>query len=392
MKIFRSAGGDKSNQIRTAGILAAAFISFFIFGFSDVLKGSAIPEILKSTSIGYNTGGVLIGFTYFGFFSGTLGSVFLLKQISVVKLLGASTFIVCSGLWLFSLANSPILMFTSAFLTGAGGGLIDVTANNLIRISAKSSRIGRRLNQLAFFHGLGAIVSPLFAGVVLTQAADWHNLYLFAGIVTAVLSAAVMIFISRIKFIFPESEDVSISINPSIALLGGVLFFYMTLEAGISGWLVEYGRNVIGLNERDALAYLSLFFILLTAGRLLSSFYVDRIGLQRVIFLSFFMILILTFFSAVFKQMFFLVSCTGLFMASIFPTTVALISNELESSGSNMMGVFFAIAGAGGIFGPWMIGMLSDSHSLQVGFALLMVFSICALSVCLLYQWGHCRK
>ena len=159
----------------------------------------------------------------------------------------------------------------------------------------------------------------------------------------------------------------------------------MTLEAGISGWMVEYGRTV-GLGEQTALFYLSLFFILLTAGRFLSSFYVDRLGLQRSILVNFLVILVLVAGGSIFRKFFILIPCAGLFMAPIFPTTVALISHELGSSNIRVLGFFFAVAGLGGIFGPWMIGMLAKGFSLQTGLALLMVFAVCAVTVCALYR------
>ena len=69
-------------KFRSTGLVVASFLSFFIFGFSDVLKGTAIPEIIAETSFGYNTGGALIGFTYFGFFAGTLSSVFSAQKMA----------------------------------------------------------------------------------------------------------------------------------------------------------------------------------------------------------------------------------------------------------------------------------------------------------------------
>ena len=361
-------------------------MAFFIFGFSDVLKGTAIPEIIAETSVGYNTGGALIGFTYFGFFAGTLGSVFVLKKRQAPELMGAAVIIACLGLSVFSLAANVGIMFIAAFLIGIGGGLIDVTANMTIRMSAEKTKLGRRLNQLAFFHGTGAIVSPMFAGLILSLTAQWRRIYFFAAVLTAVLVIIILALIKKagMKVVEEEEQD-KLSINPSVALLGGVLFFYMTLEAGISGWMVEYGRT-IGLSNQIALFYLSLFFILLTAGRFLSSLYVDRLGLHKSILLNFTVILALVAGGITFKDFFILIPCAGFFMAPIFPTTVALISNELGSTNIRTLGFFFAVAGLGGIFGPWMIGMLAKSFSLQTGLALLMVFAICAITICSLYS------
>ncbi|MDC7227739.1 MAG: MFS transporter [Spirochaetales bacterium] len=396
VRVMNSSVNSSGRHIRssTIGLAAAAFISFFIFGFSDVLKGTAIPEIISTTSIGYGGGGALIGFTYFGFFAGTLGSVLLLKKYPAPKLLIFAAVSACAGLWLFSIAAVPAMMFASAFLIGIGGGLIDVTANLTIRMTADSSRIGHRLNQLAFFHGFGAILSPLFAGIVLSLTAQWRRIYFFAALLTVLLVIVIFVLIRKadIRQLKEETPE-KLTIHPGVILLGGALFFYMTLEAGISGWMVEYGKNSVGIGEREALFYLSLFFILLTAGRLLSSFYVDRFGLYRSILLNFIVIFVFVAGGVTFKFLFVLIPCSGLFMAPIFPTTVALISNELDSSNIRILGFFFAIAGLGGIFGPWMIGLLAAEFSLQTGLTLLMAFTVCAVIICGLYTFtGRMRK
>ena len=161
------------------------------------LRGTAIPEIIAETSVGYNTGGALIGFTYFGFFFGTLSSVFLLKKLQAPLLMGAAVITACAGLGVFSLAVRVGMMFIAAFLIGTGGGLIDVTANLTVRMSADKSKLGQRLNQLAFFHGTGAIVSPLFAGIILSLTAQWRRIYFFAALLTAVLVLIILILVKQ---------------------------------------------------------------------------------------------------------------------------------------------------------------------------------------------------
>ena len=219
------------------------------------------------------------------------------------------------------------------------------------------------------------------------MTASWRFVYVYAAIFCSLL-AAVIIFLTGRKRKAEETENrtfAKLKVGPQVVLLGIILFFYMTLEAGISGWIVEYGRAVSGLNEASSLFYLSLFFILLTAGRFLSSFYVDKFGLNRSIMFNFVMVLLLVAGGTMYRNLTILIPVSGLFMAPIFPTTVALISNQLKSSNIRIMGIFFSIAGIGGVFGPWMIGLLAKGFSLQTGFALLMIFAICGLTVCALF-------
>ena len=151
-------------KFRSTGLVVASFLSFFIFGFSDVLKGTAIPEIIAETSFGYNTGGALIGLHISDSLPGPSVPFFCSKMAAPV-LMAVAVAAACSGLVLCSVEGQVFIMFAAAFLIGGGGGLIDVTANLTIRMISDRKRIGRRLNQLAFFHGGGAIVSPFFCPV-----------------------------------------------------------------------------------------------------------------------------------------------------------------------------------------------------------------------------------
>lgn len=363
------------------GLVAASFLAFFIFGFSDVLKGTAIPEIIHTGNISYNTGGALIGAIYVGFFSGALISVALLKKLRAPVLVSAAAVLISAGLVFFSFSQSVILMFISAFLMGTGGGLIDVTAVLTIRMITEKSKIGGRFNLLTFFHGLGAILAPFFAGFILIKFSDWHKIYFFAGTAILLITIFIIFVIRRGLPRYPDesSEQISIKVNSKVLILGGLIMLYMAIEIGISGWIVEYGKTIVGLGMQKALFYLSLFFILITAGRFLSSLYVDALGLSLAVLINYAGVLILITLGLIFNGMSILIPISGIFMASIFPTTVALISNELGGSNIRIMGVFFATGGIGGIAGPWLIGLISKYFSLQTGFSLLAVFSLSAV-------------
>ncbi len=289
-KAYRRKGKDLKHKVRPLQpmprvLILISSLSMFIMGFSGVLRGSSVAEMVSSLPVDYALGGIILGITYFGFFVGTLATVPLLKKIPVAKMLSASVVITALGVLLFGFASSSILILFATFLTGMGCGLIDVSANLSTRIAASPDRVGRELNQVAFFHGVGAILAPLFATMVLGYFTSWQYIYRLAAIVLVVSVFIVTRGVSR------SGLDDRVVYEPNqkfvwtwqFVVLGGFLFWYMTLEAGISGWLVAYVRQEAALSEQMSNTYLSLFFIMLTIGRFLSSRYVDRIGLLKTI-------------------------------------------------------------------------------------------------------------
>lgn len=376
-------------------LIVAASLAFFLFGFSDILKGSAVAEMIESFGASYTLGGAILGCTYAGFFTGTLSSVRLLRKYPVAKLLIAAIIFTTGGIFLFGCAATTAGIFIATFITGLGCGLIDVTANLVVRMATSENHMGRALNQLSFFHGFGAIVSPLFASIIMRFYADWHFMYRFAFLLLMVLMVWIIRNVMKSDFAFRmiyEPTETKKPWEPQAFILSGFLFWYMTIEAGISGWLVAYARQTIGLPQAIASTYLSLFFIMLTLGRLISSHYVDRLGLLRAITLNVSVVFILISSAIVFPNMHIALPLTGLCMAPLFPTTVAILVQTLGASQLQTTGIFFSIAGLGGVIGPWIIGLVARNYSLRAGISLLSVFSICFLGMILIYSIERRRK
>lgn len=374
--------------LRAFPVIFASALAMLAFGFTDIIKGSVVDAIIDQAQLGYSFGGLMLGITYFGFFVGTLLSVLLVKRFSVANLLSVSVATMAIGTLIFALAQSGVQIIIAALVTGAGCGLIDVHANLLGRLSSTEETVGRTLNRISFFHGVGAILAPLFAVAVMLAFHRWQSVYWGVFLILAV---AVVIVLFAVKIsgygsvsLTIESERLPFSRN--LLLLGLFLFFYMSLEAGISGWLVSYLIALDRYTYELSHTMLSLFFIMLTIGRFLSSLYVDKVGLERTIILHILGSLGVLLLGTLIQPLAILLPLMGLMLAPLFPTTTALISRELGDVGLHIMGLFFAIGGLGGLFGPYVIGIVASSASLLTGFQLLILFAGVYLGLTLLYR------
>jgi MFS transporter, FHS family, glucose/mannose:H+ symporter len=80
------------NNIVKANVLlitAGCFLSFFVFGFTDNLKGPTLPAMIAEMGISYGTGGNIFFGIYFGFLittllSGILADRFGLKLVLIL--------------------------------------------------------------------------------------------------------------------------------------------------------------------------------------------------------------------------------------------------------------------------------------------------------------------
>ena len=152
------------------------------------------------------------------------------------------------------------------------------------------------------------------------------------------------------------------------------------VELGIAAWIVEFLRQTKGFSITHSSLYLTLFFGFVMLGRLLGSFVVDRIGYLRSMVWA---IIGATICIAVGvfgpPALAIVLSCAGLFLSIIFPTTVAAVSQLHAENTGTILGLLFTCAGVGGALGPWTIGIVSDLIGINLGFALSIGYGLVVL-------------
>ncbi len=371
-------------------LTAGCFLAFFVFGFTDNLKGPTLPPMLAELNFTYGTGGNIFFGEYLGFLIATLITGFLADRFglkSVVILAGVFLGIGISG---YSTFQTAFLLSASLFVIGMGLGAIELGANAII-ISLYRERKGLYLNLMAVMHGLGSLVAPLFAGLLLGISISWRIVYRWDLLLIA---SFVIIFI----FLrFPKSEETTqldFRHIPQIAFKGqlpwfyAAITFYVAAEIGMGSWLVTFLQDVRGATVASSTQALALFFGMIMIGRLIGGFFVHRIGyLRSILFMTIGGILCLIAGLYGPKEISLFLPLTGFFLSIIFPTITAAVSDTHTINANTILGVLFTFAGLGGIIGPWFIGWGSDLFGLQNGFSIVIVFmAILLISVAILIK------
>jgi fucose permease len=373
-------------------ITAGCFLSFFVFGFTDNLKGPTLPAVLAELNISYGTGGNIFSGEYIGFLIATLITGILADRFglkSVVLLAGVCLIIGVTG---YSLFSSALLLSASFFVIGLGLGAIELGPNAII-VSVYHERKGLYLNLMSVMHGLGALVAPLFAAWLLSLSVSWRTIYRWDLVPTV----AFMLVLAFLKF--PKSEEkteLDFRHIPQIAFKGQLPWFYLAIavyvaaEIGIAAWLVTYLQKVNGATVAGSNQLLSLFFAMVMIGRLIGGFFVNRIGyLRSILFMTLGGILFLV--AGLFgpKQISIFLPLTGFFLSIVFPTITAAVSDTHTENTNTILGVLFTFAGIGGAIGPWAVAWGSDLFGLQAGFSLNIVFMVALLISMVILMKGH---
>jgi MFS transporter, FHS family, glucose/mannose:H+ symporter len=363
-------------------LTAGCFIAFFLFGFTDNLKGPTLPALLAELHFDFGVGGNILLGEYLGFLIATLITGILADKYglkTVMLMAGVALVIGVSG---YSQFDSSFLLWVSLFIVGMGLGTLELGPNAII-VSLHHERKGMFLNLMSVLHGLGSMLAPLFVGWLFELDLSWRTVYRWDLPLIAVF---ILIFL----FLrFPKSEEktqLEFREIPHIAFKGKLPLFhvaiaaYVSAEIGMAAWLVTFlqqarGQGVVASNQG-----LSIFFGLVMLGRFIGSFVVHRVGYLRSILIA-----TLGAIASVVIGLFgtgnwvFFLPITGFFLSIIFPTITAAASDLRTEKVNTVLGVLFTFAGLGGLLGPWLIGLASNKLGLQAGFSANIAFLVVLL-------------
>jgi fucose permease len=372
----------KSTKTTILLLTAGCFLSFFVFGFTDNLKGPTLPSMLAELHITYGTGGNIFFGEYFGFLIATLITGILADRFGLKSVILLAGVLLGIGVGGYSFFQSAILLAGSLFVLGLGLGALELGPNAII-VSLHHERKGLYLNLMAVLHGLGSLVAPLFAGWLLNQSISWRAIYRWD-----ILLIAMFIFIF-IFLRFPKAEEKTqldfrhipkIAFKEQLPWFYVAIAFYVAAEIGFASWLVTFLQQIRNMPVTQSNQALSLFFALMMLGRLIGGFFVHRIGyLRSILFMTTGGIFCIC--AGLFgpKEISFLLPTTGLFLSIIFPTLTAAVSDTHTENANTILGVLFTFAGVGGVIGPWVIAWSSDLFGLQIGFSIIAVFMMILL-------------
>lgn len=327
------------------------------------LSLDALVFLLVSSTIGFVTGSLLI--------SGVMARIGLGWVLVIGNFLGAA------GLWAYSLAPDWWVLVAFALFTGLGGG--SLTAALSIYVAA--DRTVRTMNWMHACYGIGATIGPLVMTWLLGVNLSWRSGYILAGSIQA--SLAICFFFASGRFSFRGIKETSVPDHPvaptpsaaatlripAVMLSVLLFFFYTGVETTTGQW--SYSLFV---EERSITPYLagvmvSLYWGMLTAGRILFGAAAERVGLERLLRLSMLGALLAAVLFLFHSPWISLVTVAlmGLSLSAIFPTLTSDTPRRVGLRHANhAIGLQTGAASVGVAALPSLTGFLAERFSLEV--------------------------
>jgi fucose permease len=354
-------------------LILSAVLAIFMYGLIAPMLGALLPTyLLTPTQEG------MLGVTQ------AIGLVISsLSAGPVIDLKGNKTALVSGlALILISLVALPNAggyagLLVVYFVLFLGGGIVITAANALVG-AVEPTRRGAALNFLNLFFGLGGIITTWAASYVLGPVALCYSIAAIA------LVALLVNIITRMpapsgEASFRLNEVPTLLSRPALILLSFFLFLYVACEMGMWNWLKKY-LITINFDPKTAGGVVSYGFALgLLVGRLIVSRLLAKVPNLTVTLVASICMAIATYATfnlhspgAVTAAVF----CTGLVMAPVFPTTLAVAQDAFPRGTATALGIVITCGWIGLAVSSPIIGSVSASSTLHKALLLLPFFSL----------------
>lgn len=138
-------------------------------------------------------------------------------------------------------------------------------------------------------------------------------------------------------------------------------------EQGTGRWLPTYIKSTYNnMTESKIASYISIFFLLLTIGRLIGGFIVEKIGSMKAVkIFSLIGGILFVIGLLVGKNGLYIVSSAGFFFSIMFPTIVVIISNTFKKNTAYITGIIIALGSVVNTVLSLLVGVISDSIGIK---------------------------
>jgi fucose permease len=349
-------------------LTATIFIGFLVFGFSENIKGPAIPKIQAQFSLNEFHIGLLLALNSLGYLLACSYTGWLVRKIGLkFTTISSFTTMAFAGILIYFAPN--YMSFSgSYFVMYLGNGMLEISLG-IMAATIFTKNTGTMMNLSHFFYGLSSMIAPLLSTRLMglsfsNSMLGWRGMYLI------VLSFSLIPILPALYGTFPMKDKDSherISLkdfikNPIAWLILFILSFGVIAEMAIGGWLVNFLEKSYSFDSTSAASVLSGFFFCFMLARLLFGPLIDKIGFVKSI-------LILSCFSGVSiitslligKPAVFLLAIAGFGIAPIYPTVMALMSKVFKNNMDMALTFTLPLMGITIVIGNLLVGIITDS-------------------------------
>lgn len=356
----------KDNMKRNYKLLVlVVFIGFLVFGFSENIKGPALPRMQSDFNFNEMNLGLMLSLNSIGYLLASFYTGFLVRKWGpkVTTILAFGTMAV-SGILIY-LSLNVYFFSTSYFIMYLGNGMLEIALGVLAaRIFTKNT--GTMMNLAHFFYGLSSAIAPLLATFLMGSSLFGVSLG-WKGMYAMMLSLCIIPMLMAFFPGFPKDaalkEDkipIKKYASDPVAWLAIIIISFGVLsEISAGGWLVYFLEKVYRWTPAASAGMLSAFFLTFTLARLVLGPITDRIGFVKSIFIfSGFSGLCSVLGVLIGESGAFLFAVAGAGIAPVYPTVMAFLARRYQKDSDTAVSFTVIVMGIACVPGNFLIGAI----------------------------------
>lgn len=373
-------------------LLAIIYLAFISLGLPDSILGAAWPSMQPQLGVPVSYAGGISVIIAGGTIISSLFSNYLIHKLGTGRVTAISVGMTAAALFGFSVSDSYWQLCLWGIPYGLGAGSVDAALNNFVALHYKA----KHMSWLHCFWGIGATAGPYIMGFVLTGGMSWNAGYRIISILQVILTAVLIVTLplwKEQKAGAEKGEEKQKALSlPEVLRLPGAqnvligFFCYCSLEATAGLWASSYMVLNRGIVAETAAKWAALFYLGITAGRLVSGFITMKFSDKNMIRMGQLIIVcgILLFLLPLGNgAVLFGLLMTGVGCAPIYPSLIHATPDTFGKDVSqSVIGVQMASAYVGTTFMPPLFGILADAVGIgcyPIFLAVFLVFMIVML-------------
>lgn len=356
-------------------LIFPCYFAFFVSGAMVLTVGTILPFIIGEMQISYSVAGGLLSAFAIGNLLASFIFPILAANIGRKASIVAMSFLIPLSWILIAMMPSVVIMYAAFVLMGIGRGSISIINNAIINDNSDGRPVALNLLHMTF--AMGALLAPAITSVFIYVGWGWRAV----AYTMVVATTLVFMFYSFMKIDYnwpkesPKKNDVAFYKMPIFYVMGILLFLYLGLENCVNGWFVTYFQNMRIMDGTFATNLVSLTWLMVMLGRLLTAKLSTIIDKNKLIFIyciatAVFFIMMITTTNVVVITI--AIMGLGFFFAGIYPTSVSSAGLAIQGSTTGVA-AFLAIAAIGGIVTPEIVGLAADATGLTAAIMILSV-------------------
>lgn len=349
-------------------VFLPCYYTFLVNGMMALGVGAILPYLISEANLSYSLAGGMLSAFAIGNLSASFVNPFLIGYLGRKNTILCMLPLVPLSLFIVSLLPSVFIMNAAFFVLGVGRGSISIFNNTVV--NEESSGSNTALNLLHMIFAIGAFISPFMTSFYIGNGWNWRYV-VYTIIILFIISFLLLCMLPiENKKSGQKSKKAgqgnAYLKSPDFYIIGLILFFYLGLENCVNGWFVTYFKSTGIMSDSYATNLLSITWIAVMLGRLLTAYLSKHIQKKTLILINciltalFFFLLISTNHLVIISIAIF---GLGFVFAGIYPTCIANAGMLIQGSASGMS-MLLAIASFGGIIAPKIVGVIADKVGL----------------------------